>query len=198
MANDRDLLRLAARSGMKGAFIGVETLNAESLKSVGKGINRVEEYTEKLDAFKKVGVSVSANMIFGFEEDTRRTFKEAYEFISKHSIYANPYILTPYPGTKLFKDFERGGKLLHKDWRKYTAYQQVVKHERLGKEEIEDLFWETYLKFYSFWQNFKRIFRRPFRSLFSFIDWYLHLRIYFYNAMFISRPFIKRRLPPYF
>jgi radical SAM superfamily enzyme YgiQ (UPF0313 family) len=198
MADDKELLKLAVRSGMRSAFIGVETLNSESLDRVNKKINRVEEYSERLNTFRNAGVSVSANMIFGFEEDATRTFKETYEFIAKNSIYANLYILTPYPGTRLFEDMDKEGKLLHKDWRKYTAYQQVIKHKRLSKEEMETLFWETYSRLVSPWQNLKRIFKRTLRSYFSMVDWYLHLRIAFYNTTFVSRPYIKRRLPPYF
>ena len=158
----------------------------------------MEEYTEKLNVFRDAGVSVSANMIFGFEEDDRKTFEETYKFISANSIYANLYILTPYPGTRLFEQQEREGRLLHRDWRKYTAYQQVARHEKLKKEEMETIFWDTYLRLYSPWQNLKRIFKRPLRSYFSIVDWYLNLRIYLYNATFVSRAYIKRKLPPYF
>jgi len=198
MADDRELLKLAVRAGMRAAFIGIESLNSKSLEKANKKINRVEEYTEKLNIFRDVGVSVSANMIFGFEEDDPRAFEETYKFISDNSIYANLYILTPYPGTRLFEQQEREGRLLHRDWRKYTAYQQVSRHEKMKKEEIETIFWDTYLRLYSPWQNLKRIFNRPLRSYFSIVDWYLNLRIYFYNATFVSRKYIRRMLPPYF
>ncbi len=148
--------------------------------------------------FRRHGVAVSANMIFGFDEDTKDSFEAVYRFIVGNSIYANPYILTPYPGTRLFQRIEESGRLRHKDWRRYTAYQQVVKSENLDREEIENLFWKTYERFYAPMLNFKRMFRRTLRSFFSPEDWYLNLRIYFYNSTFVSRPFIKRRLPPYF
>jgi len=198
MANDPALLNLAVRAGMRSAFIGIESLNNKSLLRANKLINRVEEYHEKLESFRKAGIYVSANLIFGFEEDDVETFDETYQFISKEAIYANPYILTPYPGTRLFEQMEKEGKLLHKDWKKYTAYQQVVIHDRLPKRDIETLFWNTYRRFYSPALNFKRIIKRPFRLYFSIVDWYLQLRILFYNATFISRKYIKNRLPPYF
>lgn len=198
MADDPALLKLAVRAGMKGAFIGVETLNAEALRKVDKKINKVEDYASKLKVFRDAGVSVSANMIFGFEQDTEETFKDTYKFIVKNLIYSNPYVLTPYPGTKLYEEMDAAGKLLHKDWSKYTAYQQVVKHDTLPKEKIETLFWDTYLKLYSPLLNFVRIFNRPLRSLLSPVDWFLNIRVYFYNATFKSRSYIKKRLPPYF
>lgn len=198
MADDAELVRLAARSGMRGAFIGVETLNASTLRKVNKKVNSVEKYAEKIRVFSNAGVSVSANMIFGFEADGPETFEAAYKFLSRSAIYANPYILTPYPGTKFFDDTEKAGKLLHRDWWKFTAYQQVVRHERLGRAEMEDLFWKTYLRLYSPRLNFRKIFKRPWRSFFSPMDWFLHVRIFFYNATFVSRYYIKRRLPPYF
>ena len=198
MADDRELLGLAVRAGMRAAFIGIESLNPESLAKAGKSINRVEEYSERLKTFREAGVSVSANMIFGFEEDDRNTFEEAYRFITENAVYANPYILTPYPGTRLFEQNEEEGRLLHRDWCKYTAYQQVAAHARLDKGEIEEIFWETYLRLYSPWQNLRRVLKRPFRSYLSLVDWYLNLRVYLYNATFVSRKYIKKKLPPYF
>lgn len=198
MADDPALLKLAVRAGMRGAFIGVETLNSEALKKVNKKINKVEDYAAKLKVFRDAGVSVSANMIFGFEQDDVKTFEDSYKFLVKNLVYSNPYILTPYPGTKLFEELDAAGKLLHKDWSRYTAYQQVVKHDSLPKEKIERLFWDTYLKLYSPLLNLRRIFNRPLRSILSPVDWFLNIRVYFYNATFKSRKFIKKRLPPYF
>lgn len=198
MANDPDLISLAARAGMRSVFIGIESLNTKSLLKANKSINRVEEYHEKLAIFRKAGVYVAANLIFGFEEDNAQTFDETYQFISKEAIYANPYILTPYPGTRLFEQLEKEGKLLHKDWRRYTAYQQVVAHDTLSKTEIETLFWSTYKKLYLPCLNIKRILKRSFRLHFSIVDWYLQLRFLFFNATFISKGYITKRLPPYF
>lgn len=198
MADDPELLRLAARSGMRGTFIGIESLNSKSLKKANKHFNQIEQYAERLRAFRNAGISVSANIIFGFDEDTEDTFEETFQFIRKTKVYANPYLLTPYPGTKLFEDMEQAGRLLHRDWRRYTAYQQVLAHPELPQPRAEDLFWRTYLRFYAPGLNFKRIFNRPLHSFLSFMDWFLYVRIYFTNATFVSRRFVKRRLPPYF
>lgn len=198
MADDSDLLRLAARAGMRGAFIGIETLNKTSLRKVNKSFNRVEDYNDKLREFRNAGIAVSANMIFGFEDDTEQTFEDTYRFIAGAKVYANPYILTPYPGTKLFRDLEENDKLLHRDWRRYTAYQQVAKHPNIPQEEMEDLFWKTYERMYAPMLNFRRMFRRTLRSFFSPMDWFLNIRIYFYNATFVSLKFIRKRLPPYY
>ncbi len=198
MADDPELLKHAARAGMRGAFIGIETLNSTSLRKVNKGFNKVEDYKDKLTAFRQAGIAVSANMIFGFEDDDRQTFEDTYKFIADANIYANPYILTPYPGTKHYDDLDKSGRLLHKDWRRYTAYQQVARHPTIPAGEMEDLFWDTYLRLYSPWLNFRRMFKRTLKSFFSPMDWFLNIRIYFYNATFVSRKFIKKRLPPYY
>lgn len=198
MADEKELLRLAVKAGMRGAFIGLESLNSDALKQANKNINKVETYDEKLDSFKKAGVSVSANLIFGFEDDTASTFSNARAFISSRGIYANPYILTPYPGTQLFTEYEDKDRLRHKDWHKYTAYQQVIRHDHLKPAYTDRLFWDMYQKLYSPWQNMKRVFRRPIKRYFSIVDWYLQIRVFFYNATFISRRYLKKKQPPYF
>lgn len=194
--DDPELLRLAVRAGMRSAFIGVETLDPSALKKVNKKINVVEDYSRKLAAFRRHGVSVSANIIFGFDNDDKRSMYHTFWFLVRCGVFANPYILTPYPGTRLFRRMEKEGRLLHRDWGRYTAYQTVFESRKILPEELEKEFWKLYRWFYSPLINVMRLLRRNWQSLLSIREWIFHT-LMCYNA-FIAWKYIRKKQPPYF
>jgi hypothetical protein len=65
--------------GLKGAFVGIESMNQESRKAVGKGtdINKVIEVCHKLAEQK---VLIHAGMIVGLPYDTAETVSKAQEY----------------------------------------------------------------------------------------------------------------------
>lgn len=150
LADDEKVLALAARSGFRYAIIGIETLDRDNLAAVGKkNVNRVEEYVEKTRLFKKHGVTVCANLMFGFDNDTPATFRDAYRFVARHRFMVNPYILTPYPGTRLYERMERDGRLLHQDYWRYTSYQTVFRPANFTPPELDRQFLAFYKKCYA-------------------------------------------------
>jgi radical SAM superfamily enzyme YgiQ (UPF0313 family) len=47
------------------------------------------------------------------------------------------HILTPYPGTPLFRSLEREGRLLHRDWELYDTAHAVFQPRRMSPEQLE-------------------------------------------------------------
>jgi radical SAM superfamily enzyme YgiQ (UPF0313 family) len=47
------------------------------------------------------------------------------------------HILTPYPGTPLFRQMEAEGRLLHRDWNKYDTAHCVFRPKHMTPEELE-------------------------------------------------------------
>jgi radical SAM superfamily enzyme YgiQ (UPF0313 family) len=58
-------------------------------------------------------------------------------------------ILTPFPGTPLFKDMETEGRILDRDWGKYTISNVVFRPENLSPEALKRGFLDAYRRFYS-------------------------------------------------
>jgi hypothetical protein len=56
----------AARAGCKKVFIGLESINPESLKGASKGQNRITEYRKMLQAWKRAKVLTYAGYILDF------------------------------------------------------------------------------------------------------------------------------------
>jgi radical SAM superfamily enzyme YgiQ (UPF0313 family) len=133
---DDEFLTLAAESGCKQLFLGLESVSQQSMSSVSKGFNRVAEYYEIIDRIHSHGISVQAGIVFGFDHDTPEIFQATVEFLEKAGVQNATFnILTPYPGTPLFRRMEAEGRILTRDWRKYNSREDVVFQPKLMSAE---------------------------------------------------------------
>jgi len=170
IANDAELLRLAAESGCQWIFIGIESISEKNLAQMRKSFNKVKQYKESFKKVHDAGINVFGSFIFGLDEDDKNVFKDTVDFaIDAKLDAANFYILTPLPGTKLFQEMKDGGRLLHTEWDKYDANHVVFKHPKLTSEELLDGLIFAYKYFYSIPSISKRMLRtghkRPVQSL---------------------------------
>ena len=138
LGRDDELLKLASEAGCIAWQIGFESISQKSLDSVGKKENKVKKFPEWIKKIQDYGMAVEGSFIFGFDYDTLDIFAKTDEFIRKNNLkmaYAN--ILTPYPGTPIYTQFEREGRILTKDWSKYDGHNYVVfKPRNMTPEEL--------------------------------------------------------------
>lgn len=135
---DKELLDLAAKSGCKILVIGFESLSAENIRVIGKArTNKVTDYREAVKKLHTRGICVAGSFIIGLDNDDTSVFSEIVEFIQKNNIdLPRAGVLTPYPGTHLFKKLDTEGRLIHQNWRYYG--RAVVFHPKLmTPEELE-------------------------------------------------------------
>jgi hypothetical protein len=76
VAFDDEFLSLAARSGCKALFLGLETISQASLNVANKRHNRAAEYREVIRRFHAHGIAVQAGVVFGFDHDDRSIFRD--------------------------------------------------------------------------------------------------------------------------
>lgn len=161
IANDAELLKLAAESGCQWIFIGLESISEKNLAQMRKSFNKVHQYKESFKKIHDAGINVFGSFIFGLDEDNETVFKDTVDFaIDAKLDAANFYILTPLPGTKLFQEMKDAGRLLHTEWDKYDANHVVFKHPKLTQEQLLDGLISAYKNFYSIPSIVKRL-RRP-------------------------------------
>ncbi len=150
VARDEELLQAAHDAGCFSMFVGVESINPESLESVHKVCNQVEEYHELLTKMAQVGISPMVSMIMGLDGDGPEVFEETYRFLVDLRIpLAYFFILTPAPGTVLFKRLQEAGRLSHTDWSRYNGDEAIIQPTKMTPEQLEEGFWRLYRKFYS-------------------------------------------------
>ncbi|MBF0186766.1 MAG: B12-binding domain-containing radical SAM protein [Magnetococcales bacterium] len=146
----RELLERARKAGCYSLFIGVESLSQEVLTASGKGFNSVDRYDDLFRALTENGILGIASMILGFDQDEEESILETARFFSKHPT-VNPilWLLTPLPGTQLFEDMNKQGRLLHTDWSLYDLNHVVFSPKQLNPQRLNDLFWQVFSELYA-------------------------------------------------
>jgi len=156
---DADFLELAARSGCKQLFIGLESISQASMNEVHKGFNRVEEYARVIQRIQSYGIAVQAGIVFGFDNDTEAVFSETLDFLEATGVQNATFnILTPYPGTRLYQRLEAEGRILTRDWSKYNGREDVVfQPQHMSPETLLEGYQYANRRFYSPASIFRRL-----------------------------------------
>jgi radical SAM superfamily enzyme YgiQ (UPF0313 family) len=83
------------------------------------------------------GIQVNGSFVLGFDHDRKSTFETTVEWIEANRLEcATFHILTPYPGTPLFRQMESEGLLLHKNWTLYDTAHVVFRPRHMTPEEL--------------------------------------------------------------
>ena len=160
---DDEFLEAAAHSGCKQLFLGLESISQQSMTEVNKGFNRVEEYLQIIRRIHSHGIAVQAGIVFGFDHDTPEIFEDTIDFLERAGVQNATFnILTPFPGTPLFRKMETEGRILTRDWRKYNSRDDVVyEPKRMSGAELLAGFRYANERFYSLTSTAKRLSRSP-------------------------------------
>jgi len=160
---DAEFLELAARSGCKQLFIGLESISQASVDGVHKGFNRVDDYARVIDRIHAYGISVQAGIVFGFDSDTETIFEDTLDFLDAAGVQNATFnILTPYPGTQLFQRMEAEGRILTRDWSKYNGRADVVFQPRqMSPEALLEGYRYANRRFYSLRSIYRRLSHSP-------------------------------------
>jgi radical SAM superfamily enzyme YgiQ (UPF0313 family) len=116
-----------------------------------KGINRRHNYFEAINKIQSYGILVHSSFIVGYDFDSLSTFDELIDFIRESKLLMPLInILTPLPGTELFKRLEGEGRILNKDWSKYDTQHVVFSPARMSPEDLLDGYRRVMRSVYSF------------------------------------------------
>ncbi|MCA9437924.1 MAG: B12-binding domain-containing radical SAM protein [Candidatus Omnitrophica bacterium] len=136
VAEDTELVELAAKSGCIGLFIGIETFSKRNLEAVGKSINRVERYREAIARLHDHGIGVEAGIVFGFDSDGPEVFEQTLDLLDKIQVdLIQTSILTPLPGTRAFE--KMSDWILDWDWSHYDFHHAVFEPKGMSPEQLQ-------------------------------------------------------------
>ena len=162
VGKDEELLRLAKKSGCLSLFIGFESLSSASLKEVGKTMNRVQNYSTEIKKIHDSGIGIVGAFIFGFDSDNDSVFKKTVNFIERNRIeLASFSILTPLPGTRLYKRMEEEGRIIERDWAKYTCGEVVFRPKLLSVSQLQNGYYWARKRVSSYGSIFRRTLLHP-------------------------------------
>ena len=139
----------AGRAGVNRVFIGLESINPESLEGSRKHQNKITEYRSMLQAWHRVGALTLAGLILGFPTDTPESITRDIRIIQKELPVDLLYffILTPLPGSQDHKELYAQGVALESDMNAYDSVHVTMPHAKMSSQELLDAYrqaWDTY------------------------------------------------------
>jgi radical SAM superfamily enzyme YgiQ (UPF0313 family) len=162
-------IALMAKSGCKGLFVGLESIDEATLAFTGKKQNRPERYQEIIGRLREYGIGTWASFVFGFDTDDTEVFDRTVEFgIAAKLTMASFAILTPYPGTRLYRRLAEEGRLTDKTWwlhPNHDAGSPYFVPKRMTREQLREGWMRAWQRFYSWSSIFNRWTLPPHASL---------------------------------
>jgi radical SAM superfamily enzyme YgiQ (UPF0313 family) len=138
VTDDPSLIRTMAIAGCTGVFVGFESLTDENLSEARKKTPKTADYGRRIRMLHDNGIQVNGSFVLGFDHDRKDVFTGTVEWIEQNRLEcATFHILTPYPGTPLFRQMEVEGRLLHHDWALYDTAHAVFRPKHMTPEELE-------------------------------------------------------------
>src|SRR2546430_6333399 len=102
------------------------------------------------DILHQNGIQVNGSFVLGFDHDGPEVFARTAEWIEKNRLEcATFHILTPYPGTPLFRQMEAERRLLHKNWDLYDTAHVVFRPRRMTEQQLADGYAWCYERLFS-------------------------------------------------
>jgi len=112
-----ELVDLMAESGCAGLLIGFESLDETSLACMDKKVNQGIDYVHALAELRKRGIVVYGTFMMGLPADSPKTTGQLTSFAIDERIFIAAFNhIMPFPGTPLYEDLSRMGRLPYPKW----------------------------------------------------------------------------------
>jgi radical SAM superfamily enzyme YgiQ (UPF0313 family) len=145
-----NFIEKAARAGCNSVFIGLENINPESLMGTKKRQNKIWEYRDMLQAWRRVKVMTWAGYILGFPTDTPESIARDIEIIKKELPLdiLEFFFLTPLPGSEDHKNLYLKGVPMDPDMNKYDLEHVCTAHPRMSADAWRGVYRDAWARYY--------------------------------------------------
>jgi radical SAM superfamily enzyme YgiQ (UPF0313 family) len=131
LADDLELLELAARSGCKGLLMGLESISPQNLRESRKGFNSPEKFVRVVERLHEHGIALQGCFVFGLDQDEPDVFLKTAEFAVQAKIDLPRFaVVTPFPNTALYKRLVAEKRILTKNWELYDGQHVVFQPQK--------------------------------------------------------------------
>lgn len=190
VTDDPSLVRDMALAGCTGVFIGFESLTDDNLADARKRTPQADDYARRVALLHEHGIQVNGSFVVGFDHDRPDVFERLAAWIEDNRLEcATFHILTPYPGTPLFRQMESEGRLLHRDWNLYDTSHAVFRPRHLTVEQLEQGYDWLYRRLFSLTSIWRR---RP--AGLSAVAPYLAMSVLYKRSNRLWHQLIRHRL----
>ena len=142
---DREFFQLAKSAGLWQVGFGIESGDQEVLNRINKQITLAQ--TERaVNLAKQAGVETFGFFVLGLAGETEESIQKTLALDT-----AKFDICIPYPGTPLYSDLDRAGRIRTKDWSHYLCHQTsepLFDHPTVKWDVIEKYYRKAFSSFY--------------------------------------------------
>lgn len=155
ISEDDELLDALARAGCFNVQVGFQSFNPRSLEVAGVGHNRIDRYRDFVRKLHRRRIVVSGFFVFGFDSDTPDVFDTTVEAIKRIGIDdANLFVVTPFPGTEFYAQYEREGRLVpDRQPDQYGWGHAVFQPRHMTPRELESGVQRTYDRLHPYFRK---------------------------------------------
>src|SRR4051812_14698551 len=144
---DPELLDALHAAGLRSMSFGVESVSEEVLTKVGRRPTPEAQQRLILQHCRRLGIATAAFYVLGFPHDTWASIAATIDYsIDLGSTVAQFKLLTPYPGTPLWKQL--APRVYERDWEKFDGFTPTFEHPSLSARELRFLLGAAYNRFY--------------------------------------------------
>ncbi len=155
MADDEELMTLLEKAHLNRVLIGIESLNEKALEQIHKGQHR-DDIVRAAEACRKHKIRLIASIVLGLDADTIEDIQKAVRFAKDLDAYQlQPAILTPYPGTPVYQQFDAENRMIVPDWEQYDMMNVTFHPTNMSPWELQEEFYHSVTHFYTFRSAFR-------------------------------------------
>ena len=135
---DGEILTEMKSAGLWAVKYGVESVSEEILQNCQKNMN-FQKADQMIKLTQNSGIKVHLTFTFGLSGETRDSIQRTIDYaLSLEPASVQFSILTPFPGTRLFEELDKQGRILTKDWSMYDGYHHCVfQPDGLSPQDLE-------------------------------------------------------------
>ena len=139
LLRDEELVDLIAASGGRWIFMGLESIDTETLKDVNKGFNKPAQYQAIIDRLGNRGIYTITSFIFGMDGDRLGVAGKTLEAIQSWPPGLPVFgLLTPYPATPLYDRLLQQNRLTRpKHWLDFRPFRMAFTPKNMSAEQAE-------------------------------------------------------------
>ncbi len=162
--NDR-LLKTMRESGCQGLILGLESPRQDTLSVAGKKFVKSATYEDRIRKIQGYHIGLWGAFIFGFDTDTWQDCMQACRFAQRMNLAMSCYpILTPYPGTAFYEQYEREGRIRTRDWLRYNGASVVYEPRRMTPKQLRHAQMAAFGEFFALRSSLRRLRIYPFKA----------------------------------
>ena len=110
-----------------------------ALAKAGKGFIKTDRAKALIQRLHDNNVIVDSCLLFGFDQHDHSIFNETIAFVDDVQLdVMHPNYITPFPGTRFYKQLDKEGRLLTRDWNDYDCSHVVFQPKNMTPQELED------------------------------------------------------------